>query len=177
MSVIDTDYYIKGGIPKQCVVSLSTRSDEQADALVYNSLFDSTQRVGVIVLSNRPLDYVGKLFSIHVKNAPEGLNYKDVVEVYNSNYGQEKEIELCKLPDGSTRFYVADNPRESIDDLKSTIMSLVTVRGRNVIFLDNIQEFLTGSSYGEECDFMVWLRRETREYDFSVVLLFNKESE
>ncbi len=152
-----------GGVPLGVIINLASASGTGKstiiDEVVYDMVFKSPHRVGVLTLESDKAQYGTKMLSRHVgvkidliEDLLEKLTFLERPDIV------EKSEELFRLPDGTDRFHIIEDRDGGLDSMKDLIMELIIACGCKVIVCDPVSDLLEGLSNEEQATFCKWMK-------------------
>lgn len=149
-----------GGIPLGRIINIGAASgigkSTIIDEIVYDMIFNSPHKVGIVTLESTVGQYGNKLLSRHINKKIELESNDTALKILNSEEVLAKEKELFWLPDNEHRFYLVDDRDGGADNVKAAIEGLVISCGCKVIVLDPVNDVIGTLSNEEQESFYGW---------------------
>lgn len=163
-----------GGIPLGVIINLASASGTGkstiVDEVVYDMVFNSPHRVGVLTLESDKGQYGTKMLSRHIGNKIDLI--EDVTE--KITFLEKPEIveqaeKLFRLPDGTDRFHIIEDRDGGLDSMKALIMELIVACECKVIVCDPVSDLLEGLGNEEQATFCKWMKGIVKSHNVTFV--------
>jgi len=163
-----------GGIPLKVIVNLGSASGTGKstiiDECVYEWIFSSPYKVGVVTLESDGGQYGTKILSRHIGRKIDLIpTPEEKIEFLDQDWVRAKERTLFFNEDGTPRFYVIEERDGGLDSLKELIMQLIIACGCQLIILDPLQDILDGLTNEEQSVFMRWQKGMVKSHDVTFI--------
>lgn len=163
-----------GGIPLGVIVNLLSASGTGKSTIVeecvYDWIFHSPYKIGVLSLESDSGEYGTKLLSRHVGrkiNLIEDVQEK--LDYLASDFVQGKSKELFTLENGTDRFILLDDRDGSLEDVKKLVLQMVAQCDCKVIIIDPLQDLIASLSNELQEEFMDWQKGLIKSHKISFI--------
>jgi KaiC/GvpD/RAD55 family RecA-like ATPase len=142
------------------VAASSVGKTTVVNEFLYNFIFNSTHKIGVIPLESDMGELMENLISVHMNIKLANMPDEEKRALYQSEEFAKAYKELTTLPNGEDRFIILDHQGDVCDDeLKNKIEYMVKGMGCRGIILDPLTLALSGKGNDGMDEFMSWLLR------------------
>lgn len=143
-----------------------------ANELIYDLIFNSPHKVGVVSLELDAGQYAQAILSRHIeKKISKIKNHEERIEFVQSEGIKSKAKEVFLTEDGSDRFMLIDEREGSIEAIQDTIEELVIACECKLLILDPVSDLFDGLQTSEQESFMKWLKGMVKRYNISFLLI------
>ena len=115
--------------------------------LVYHFIFNSPVVPTIVSLEETASQYMLELLALHMEqNLRWNYSDEELLDLLESDLGQQTKQELCYKEDGTPRFYLLDERGATIKEVESVMEEMRSVYGSNLFIMDVLTDMLRGSA-------------------------------
>jgi archaellum biogenesis ATPase FlaH len=155
-----------------CLISAFTSIGKSTivNEMVYDWIFNSPHKVGVVSMEQNTGQYGELMLSRHIGIKLGKLEQVDKLKLLQEEWVQKKQQELFLNEDGSDRWMVVDDRDSSTEALQAAIEKLIIQCNCKVIVIDTLTDWFDSMPVDEQEKVMKWQKSIVNRYG---VILIN----